>query len=70
MTNESQLPPVLFDSHMAQLLGTSVRTIQKRRKTRKTWPFTELPKIDRRPRWSRDQVLAVLAGQQLPTRRR
>jgi hypothetical protein len=67
MSHESQLPPVLLIEHMAQLHTTSVRTIQKRRKSR-VWPYTELPRIDRKPRWSREHVLAVLNGQ--ATRRR
>lgn len=65
--HESQLPPVLETSHLAQLLGTSVRTIQKRMKSR-TWLFTPLPRIDRKPRWSRDQCLAIIAGQALRKR--
>jgi hypothetical protein len=68
MSHESQLPPCLQIEHMAQLLSTSVRTIQKRRKSR-TWPFTELPRIDRKPRWSRDAVLGVINGQKPAARR-
>lgn len=67
--HESQLPPVLEQSHMCQLLGMSVRTMNKRRKSPR-WPFSELPRLDRKPRWSRDQVLAVINGQQLSPRRR
>ncbi len=65
--HESQLPAVLEAAHLAQLLGTSVRTIQKRMKSR-SWPYTPLPRIDRKPRWSRDHVLAVIAGRVLPKR--
>jgi hypothetical protein len=62
-THESQLPPVLTAEHMSQLLGMSLRTMAKRRKSR-TWPFlgAELPKLDRKPRWSRDVVLATING--------
>lgn len=67
--HESQLPPVLEQSHMCQLLGMSVRTMNKRRKGR-SWPFSEIARLDRKPRWSRDQVLAIINGQQLPARRR
>lgn len=59
--HESQLPPVLFIEDLARLLGTSARTIRKRMHSPR-WPFSELPRIDRKPRWSRDQVLATLAG--------
>lgn len=68
MSHESQLPPVLLIEHMAQLHTTSVRTIQKRRKSR-VWPYTELARIDRKPRWSRDAVLAIINGQKPATRR-
>lgn len=68
MSHESQLPPVLQIEHMAQLLNTSVRTIQKRRKSR-LWPFTELARIDRKPRWGRESVLAVINGQKPAARR-
>jgi hypothetical protein len=60
-SHESQLPPVLFDRDLAALLGMSVRTLLKARK-RRGWAFSELPRIDRRPRWSRDAVLQVLNG--------
>jgi hypothetical protein len=59
--HENTLPAVLTAENLAALLGTSVRTIEKRRMAR-TLPFTELPRIDRKPRWSRDQVLAALAS--------
>jgi hypothetical protein len=59
--HENTLPAVLTAACLAKLLGTSERTIQRRREAR-TLPFTELPRIDRQPRWSRDQVLAALAG--------
>lgn len=58
-THESQLPPVLTVEHMSQLLGMSIRTMTKRRSSR-NWPFTELPRFDRKPRWSRDAVLNVI----------
>lgn len=61
MPHESEYPPVLEQSHMCQLLGMSVRTMNKRRHSR-TWPFTELPRFDRKPRWSRDAVLRIING--------
>lgn len=52
---------------LAAILGMSVRTINKRRHS-KQWPFTELARLDRKPRWSRDHVLAVINGQALRRR--
>lgn len=63
--HESQLPPVLEISHLAQLLGMSIRTINKRRAQPKSWPFAEMTRLDRKPRWSRDHVLSVINGQAL-----
>jgi hypothetical protein len=54
---------------MAQLLGMSVRGLLNARKKRDVWPFSELPRLDRKPRWSRDHVLAVLAGSRPSLRR-
>lgn len=59
--HESTLPPVLFVEHLAALLGTSPRTIRRARR-RRDWPFTELTGVDRKPRWSRDQVLTILSA--------
>jgi hypothetical protein len=64
--HESTLPAVLLIEDMAKLLGTSTRTIRKRMHS-KTWPFTPLARVDRKPRWSRDAVLAIIAGQRHPT---
>jgi predicted DNA-binding transcriptional regulator AlpA len=67
---ESTLPPVLTVEHMAHLLGMSVRTLYDAMK-RPTWCFTELPSLDRKKRWSRDAVLAVINRQTIarPQRR-
>jgi hypothetical protein len=59
--HEDTLPAVLLVDDLARLLGTSTKTVQRRR-TARTLPFTELPALDRKPRWSRDQVLATLAS--------
>lgn len=68
--NESLWPPVLFDSDLAAILGISVRTLQNARK-RATFPFSELPRVGRKPRWSRDHVLAVInGGAAIPSRKR
>ncbi len=63
----SSLPEVLLVQDMAALLGTSERTVRRAMK-RRDWPFTELPAIDRKLRWSRDAVVATLAG--VPSRLR
>ncbi len=62
LVHESQLPPVLFEEHLMALLGIGRSTLRAARK-RRSFPFSELPKIGRKPRWSRTQVLAVIAGQ-------
>ncbi len=62
---ESTLPPVLSVEHMAQLLGMSTRTLY-RAMGRGNWPFTELPALDNKKRWSRDAVLAVINAQVAP----
>jgi hypothetical protein len=56
----STLPDVLLIEHMAALLGTSTRSVRRAMK-RRDWPFAELPSIDRKLRWSRDQVVALLS---------
>ena len=60
-SHESTLPPVLFEHHMTALLGIAPSTMRRARK-RRTWPFNDaaLPKFGRKPRWSRDLVLAAL----------
>lgn len=50
---------VLFIDELAQILGTSVRTIQKQLRAG-TFPIPELPRIDRKHRWSRERVHAEL----------
>lgn len=65
--HESQLPPILFEHHMCALLGIAPSTLRAARK-RRTWIFSELPKMGRKPRWSRDQVLAAINRHQLTKR--
>lgn len=65
--HESQLPPILGVDQMAALLGMSVRQVYRAMK-RPDWLFPELPRMDASHRWSRDQVLAILAAAQ-PRRR-
>lgn len=61
--NEKTWPPILFDKDLSAILGVSVSTLREMRK-RTTWAFrtAELPRIGRKPRWSRDAVLAVING--------
>lgn len=69
---DSQLPPILLIEDLARVLNTSVRTLNRRRADARrrvsTFPFSELPRIDRKPRWSRDHVLAVISGQRKAVR--
>lgn len=59
--HESQWPPVLFDRDLAAILGIHVATLRKYRNDPDS-PFSELPRIGRKPRWSRDQVLQALSA--------
>lgn len=59
--NESTWPPILFDKDLAAILGIAVSTLREARK-RRTFPFSELPRVGRKPRWSREHVLAVING--------
>ena len=59
--HESQLPAVLLIEDIGRLLGMPVRTVYDEMKKR-SWPFTELPRMGRKRRWSRDHVLAVING--------
>ncbi len=54
-----ELPLVLFEHDFADVLRTSVRTIQRMKRAR-SLP-APLP-IAGRPRWARDEVLRWLAG--------
>lgn len=57
-----EIPPVCLLDDLARVLKTSRRTIERRRKSG-VFPIRELPSIDKRPRWSRDDVLKFLANQ-------
>ena len=46
---------VFFIEDVARVLGTSRSTIERRRRSG-TFPIPELPRIDGRPRWSREAV--------------
>jgi len=52
---------VLFIDDLVSILKTSRATIERRRKTH-SFPIPELPKVDDRPRWSRQAVERYLNG--------
>ena len=65
-TGGNRLPidsDVLFIDDLAMMLRTSRTTIERRRRDR-SLPFPELPGIDRRPRWSRRVVSALMGSSQ------
>jgi hypothetical protein len=57
-----ELPLVCFIDDLARVLRTSRRTLEKLRSAR-ALPIRELTGIDKRPRWSREDVLKYLAGE-------
>lgn len=58
-----ELPRVLFGPQVAKLLGISLATFHALRKSG-TFPVCEIvPRLDRRPRFSRDRVLAYIRGE-------
>jgi hypothetical protein len=64
-----ELPPVCFIDDVARAIKTSRRTIERRRK-HGAFPIPELPGVDKRPRWSREDVQRYLEGQRkFPLRR-
>lgn len=68
MNNEQTYPPILFVEHMAEIHGVAVRTLYNAMK-RRSWPYSELPKIGRKARWSRDQVFAIISAGSPRTKR-
>jgi hypothetical protein len=56
----SDLPLVLFDADICQLLDLSLRTLKRRRRVGK-FPIPELPSLDRKHRYARRDVEAFLA---------
>jgi hypothetical protein len=59
---EQDIPLVCLLEDLARILNTSRRTIERRRASG-VFPIPELPSIDKRPRYSRDDVLKYLANQ-------
>lgn len=62
MSATPDIPLVCFLDDLARILRTSRRTIEKMRRAR-VFPIRELPSLDRRPRWSGEDVRKYLAGQ-------
>lgn len=56
---DSEQNDVLFIGDVARLFRVSRSTIERRRRQR-AFPIPELPRIDNRPRWSRQQIEAFL----------
>ena len=58
-----EIPPVCLIPDLCRILRTSSRTIARLRRAG-VFPIRELCGIDKRPRWSGDDVRAYLAHQQ------
>jgi hypothetical protein len=58
---------VLFIDDLVRLLRVSRPTLERLRR-RHAFPIPELPKLDNRPRWSRQAVEKFLAGHRTPAR--
>ena len=54
-----EVPPVSFDADICRLLKLKLRTFQKLRKAR-AFSIPELPRLDKRHRYSRRDVIAFL----------
>jgi predicted DNA-binding transcriptional regulator AlpA len=68
MANDQDIPLVCFIDDLVRILGSSRRTIQRRRSEGR-FPIPELPSIDmHRPRWSHVDVKKYLANER--TRKR
>jgi hypothetical protein len=63
----SELPAVLYDADLCALLEISLRTLKRHRRLN-IFPISELPRLDRRHRYSRRDVEAFLNRE--PARRR
>ena len=66
--NYDDMPAVLFDSDLATALRTSERTVKRLRVTN-ALPIPMLPSIDRRKRYSREDVIRFLERRQDAPRR-
>lgn len=64
----SEIPVVCLVSDLARVLRMSERTIRRMRR-HGAFPIRELPSLDRRPRWSGEDVRKFLAGQTVRLRR-
>lgn len=54
-----EIPPVCYDDDLKRIFDWKKRTIQKRRKAG-TFPIAALPRIDKKHRYSRADVIAYL----------
>lgn len=69
MTSLDEIPAVCFMEDVARILKTSERTIQRLRRFG-AFPIPELRSIDKRPRWSGEDVKRFLSGaQRVPLRK-
>jgi hypothetical protein len=59
----ADIPAILFAADLARVLRTSERTIMRLR-SQNALPIRELPALDRRKRYSREDVLRYLNGEQ------
>lgn len=64
----TEIPAVCFLDDVARILRTSRRTIEKLRRAR-MFPIPELPSIDKRPRWSGEDVRRFVAHMPTTLRR-
>lgn len=65
-----EIPSVCFIEDLCRVLRMSRRQVHRLRRHR-AFPISELPALDRRPRWSGDAVRRFIEGQsQLTIRRR
>jgi hypothetical protein len=59
----ADIPAVCFDDDICRVTRLALRTLQKLRKAR-VWPIPELPRLDKRHRYSRRDVIAFLAREE------
>jgi hypothetical protein len=62
ITDLSQIPLVCYEKDLADILGTSERQIRRLRQHGGPLP-REAPRVDRKHRWYRGEVIAFLENQ-------
>lgn len=60
-----EIPPVCFDEDLERIFKWKLRTMQKSRAAG-TFPIPELPRLDKRHRYSRRDVIALLEREHQP----